>query len=1071
MRQAGGTISQQEDLDMLWSDEHLDPGPLEDSDLQQVLIDVVAERARDLVRPGHFFSSLLDHVDDESRMALSGALLNNARIDDLLNDPAGLMGTWCPHRDDDDDPLTGAKSDFSAEALAIIDDLSAMADGGDGQLPQTDAASLGLPHLWLATVRHPDEEDQRRLGQLIDFEEAEKAFARLCRQGEPPKLLDPTTGEVLLDNFSDGAIAALEEAAQSAGAMGFQRIMPVHVFFGLLVQPEGPVDWAVRLEAPPGKGSAGVAEEIKRHLLAGRREGGAALKLDEDHLGSSTEYIILDAMRKAMLRGREKVSPWGLAMAVASSGDQRLAAILDSAGLEIQLDGVIKRLQEYEEQGLTEHREPPPFTIPPQIGAGEDLTHLARGGEFAEAPFLDDIIDRVCRALYRRQANHVLIVGDHGIGKTTVVRELARRAVEGEIGFLERKRIVRVDTSNVPPEEAKTRLSELLALVRGRNDIILCIDGLGALLAADQQGSSGRPMLRAALKTGKLQMIGIMDQISYTRHLAGDPKELQYCHLVEMEEPDEKEATSMLATVRPGLQEEYDLTIDRSAMQQAVRLSASYILSERLPAKAVRVLRIACDNIAYERERRKDRGEDPQQMDARVTAGSVVAVVSEETDLPASTLRGMADEMNYRDILSARVVGQDAAIEAVAQQLELIKSGFRSPSRPASVMLFAGLTGTGKTELAKAIAQVYSASRTLQVYTMGNFTEENTVANLIGSPPGYVGYEQGGPLINDLNGDPYSVVLLDEVDKAHPQVWKPMLNLFDEGWIVDRRNVKAYGTRAVFILTSNEAAEEIPRMLAAGHSMDEIQRRIKDHLSRLRHRGQKRFPPEFLARIERVVIFRPLSREAMRAIARLRLEAEAREFDDVRGKTFTWDDEVVELIGDLSHDENERSDDHEGGRIVGKNVDEFILSRITGLMGEDPDGFMRACGVHVTVRDNDIALELVQPEQVDVGELSRQCIESTTTAGTAVGAAFEDQLEEVRDAVDYWATSVERWARGAQRPDVLEMVEDVREKLERDISDARRSIPAGTGELTTLSEGIASRIRETVATAGIEEGA
>ncbi len=1054
---------------MLWNDGgNLDPSPLS-HDVQQLLVDVVTERASGTVRPGHFFMALIDGIDDEAEGALAAGLHADATPRDL----AGVIEAYCACRQDGEAMLTGNRDEFSAEAQAIIADLEMMLSGGNDELPAADPERLGTHHVWLAALRHPDRDDSKYLGErdLLDFEAAVEGFRRLLTMDDLPPLFDQISKALLLDFFSDGAIAALEEAAESAGTMGYGRIMPAHLFLALLMQPEGPAEWAVRMEAPHGKGPADVAEEIKRQLSAGRQESGTQLELDQDHVSSSTEELLEDAMRRARLHGRDEISLWDLSMAVALVEDERLKAILGCAALQMTAEAIEDRLRQYERQGMSEEREPPPFTVPPQIGTGDDLTHLARRGQIPEVPFLDETINRVCKTLYRRRANHVLIVGDPGIGKTTAVRDLARRAAAGEIGFLERKRIVWVDTSDVAAEEAKTRLGELLALVRGRNDIILCIDGLGALLAADQRGSTGRPLLRAALKNGHIHMIGIMDQISYSRHLANDPKELQYCQLVEMEEPDQSASVSMLSTMRERLEEEYELIVEPAAIDTAVRLGASYILSERLPAKAVRLLRIACDNVAYERERRRDQGEEVDDDEARVTSAAVVGVVSEETGLPASTLRGTGDEIDYRKMLGVRVVGQENAIAAVARQLQLIKSGFKKPTKPASVMLFAGLTGTGKTELAKAIAQVYSASKTLQVYTMGNFTEEHSVSNLIGSPPGYVGYEQGGPLINELNADPYSVVLLDEVEKAHPEVWKPMLNLFDEGWIVDRRNMKAYGNRAVFILTTNAGAERIIELLGVGKTMEEVERDVREHLLTLTDgRNNPRFTPEFLARLDRIVVFGPLSREAMRQITRLRLEREAKEFEEVRDRTLTWDEEVVDLIGSLSHEANERADGTEGGRIVGRNVDEMILGQVTDLMTDSSDQFRRACGVHLSVREGHVELELVQPEQLDLDELTRPCLEAIDGASPALSKSFEDQIDELEAVVDRWGAEVKRWGAGMERPEAAEMVDELLDEFARGAEEVRVSSSEGSRHMAAFARSIVSQIRETVTAIETLEG-
>ena len=230
------------------------------------------------------------------------------------------------------------------------------------------------------------------------------------------------------------------------------------------------------------------------------------------------------------------------------------------------------------------------------------------------------------------------------------------------------------------------------------------------------------------------------------------------------------------------------------------------------------------------------------------------------------------------------------------------------------------MTGVGKTELAKRLAELYSTSRRVQTYPMGNFPEPHSVSGIIGVPPGYVGHDQGGRLVNDLNSDPYAVFLLDEGEKAHPNIWVPFLNLFDEGWLIDQRGTKAYADRAIFILTTNAGADAISQMTTSGQSLDDIENRVRQTLSRVRHErsSQPVFTPQFLARVRKVIVFRPLDQDAMISISRKLAGNLQSAWLKRRDKTLIIHDDVLIAIAEHGHQLNTQSGGKEGGRIIRK---------------------------------------------------------------------------------------------------------------------------------------------------------
>ncbi len=568
----------------------------------------------------------------------------------------------------------------------------------------------------------------------------------------------------------------------------------------------------------------------------------------------------------------------------------------------------------------------------------EDLTAAALSGqlppiiEISPATQLEETV----RALYRKTRRHVLITGAKGVGKTTFVRELAQIATTDRNSFLQGKRFVWIDCQNVAREDSRACLESVLHLTAGRANLVLCLDGLAALLRR-QGGEDNKSLLKAALKRPDMQIIAILSKWEYNDLVGSDAEMLEHFTRIELEEPHGEVLVQIVHQIAHQLEEEFHLQIPDATVQRALTLCASYILNEYFPAKAARILRHVCEDLDFERTQR---GVDVTEASPE----RLVQVVAAATGVPETTLRGEADQPDFEAALSADVLGQPEAVAAVAAELRLIRAGLVDPDKPATVLLFAGMTGVGKTELAKRLSELYSTSKRLQTYPMGNFTEPHSVSGIIGVPPGYVGHEQGGRLVNDLNSDPYSVFLLDEGEKAHPNIWVPFLNLFDEGWIIDQRGRKAYADRSIFVLTTNAGADAVSQMTASGHSQEEIEDRVRQMLTKIRHErsSQPVFTPQFLARIKKVIVFRPLDAQAMLGICRNLAATMQATWFRRRDKTLCIAEEVLVAVAARGHALNEKSGGREGGRIIRKLLSELVESRIQTVAVEKAS-FYRRC--------------------------------------------------------------------------------------------------------------------------------
>lgn len=575
-----------------------------------------------------------------------------------------------------------------------------------------------------------------------------------------------------------------------------------------------------------------------------------------------------------------------------------------------------------------------------------DLTSPEESGmesELADEAAFDSLPEQIARILFRSKRGHALVTGLRGVGKTSVIRQFARRAGRGKFPFLRDHKILLLDVSNVGPDDSKACLEFIFEAISGLDNLVLCLDGIASLMKRGP-GGTNKPLMRALLNRNRLKVIGTMTGWEYAEHVGGDAQMLEVFTRLDLAEPSGTELNDIVIRAGRALAEEYLLDVPPAVAETSIAVTSTFLLSEAHPAKAIDVLREACEEMSYVQTQRG-------LSRKRLGVEDIIEVVARRTGIPRETINGKGRTCDFETTLADAVVGQEAAVREVAMELELISAGLTEPGKPASVMMFTGMTGVGKTELAKRIAELYSTSRRVQVYSMGNFTEPHSVSGIIGVPPGYVGHEEGGRLINELRADPYSVFLLDEAEKCHPNVWKPFLNLFDEGWIVDQRGIKAYADRAIFILTTNAGDRNISQLTRSGKSPEEIIQNVKQALSRVRQErsSQPVFPPQFLSRMKRILVFGPLGEAAMRGIAECASRRLSRRWQTSRGKQLTLTPELVRRIGSCAHRANERSNGQEGGRIVQKLLGDHVEHAIYRKSLEDRGAYESCRGIQVSL--------------------------------------------------------------------------------------------------------------------------
>lgn len=980
----------------------------------------------------HLLLALIETLDDLTAVSFEEGLEEGVQASNIQET---LQISIRPrHNAPSSPPFSGARMDFSEAVQTAFEQLERLSTGevdgleGFEDIPPLPLNTLPLPYLWLGVLNNPEPTDRDSLSEIYAFDRAVQAFAEILRSSQetlPPLYDQASDPALLMDRFSESAIEVLGRAGEIAGEMGYKRIMPAHLLMAVIAVPDGVGDWLVRRQAKPDVNPARVIHEIERNISLGFKGKGAPLGLSQMYFSVAMQQSLEEAQRKASRRRASLIGEAHLAWgALHLEREGRIASTLNAPTLQIDIDKMIRNLDQYlRSPDRDKEAETIPFLLPPTVLKSEDLTYLARVGKLSPTVALnpqpgekDSPLDQIKRTLHKREDNHVLITGLSGVGKTALVNELARQIAAGEIPFLSRKKIVWADCSQITPEESRERLEKVVSSVKGRNDVILCLDNLEALLRfSGQREASNLPLLRTAVQSQHVHLIALIQDRYFSELLSNEYQFLKHFTRIEVREPDPKTTESILNILKPSLESTYGVRIADQAVKRAIILSRDFILSERLPAKALQLIKDGCERALYER-RQKPSDNSAQPL---VNADQVIAVVNQKTGIPESALRGVGDTDQFEALLKEQVMGQDEVIEAVVHELKLIRGGFKDPTKPASVLFFAGITGTGKTELAKAIARLYAGSKNLTVYSMGNFTEGHSVSGIVGVPPGYVGYEAGGRLINDLNTDPYSVILLDEADKAHPDLWKPFLNLFDEAWITDQRNVKAYGNRAIFILTSNAGAKVLYDKTVRGESNEAITEAVIKAIRETRHdkTGGPCFSPEFLARITRMLIFKPLTAQTMREIAAKKIHELQETWRDKREKTLNVTPAVIDAIGSRSFEAYERSFGEVGGREVIKNIAEWVDAPLQRMIAANPEVYRRSRMVRVDWVANKIVTAF-EDRYADTPPAIRstavQTLDRILNENTP--SPLRTKMARIDHALKQWQLQIEAWAEAHRQP-------------------------------------------------------
>ena len=562
-----------------------------------------------------------------------------------------------------------------------------------------------------------------------------------------------------------------------------------------------------------------------------------------------------------------------------------------------------------------------------------DLTALAREGKLDPVIGRESEIQRVIQILSRRTKNNPCLIGEPGVGKTAVVEGLAQMLASGNVPeIIAGKRVMTLDLSGMVAGskyrgEFEERIKKVLSEVTEDGDVLLFIDEIHTIIGAG--GAEGAidasNILKPSLARGEIQLIGATTIEEYRKYIEKDAALERRFQPVTVEEPGEELSISILKGLRGRYEDHHKVTITDDALVAAVRLSARYINDRFLPDKAIDLIdeasskvrlttyvepaeigdleeeiarleqqkETAIKNEAYEKageikkkqEKKREKIEKirakwQKEKDSRrlvVDEGEIADVVSGWTKIPVRKLEEEESERlkKLESILHERVVGQEEAVTAVSKAIRRGRVGLKDPKRPIGSFLFLGPTGVGKTELCKALAEaMFGTENALIRVDMSEYMEKHSVSKMIGSPPGYVGYEEGGQLSEKVRRNPYSVILFDEIEKAHPDVFNILLQVLDDGHITDAQGRKIDFKNTILIMTSNAGAENIisPKRLGFA-STDNAAERYKFMKDRVMEEVKRLFKPEFLNRIDEIIVFHPLSQEHMKEIVEIMLRS------------------------------------------------------------------------------------------------------------------------------------------------------------------------------------------------------
>jgi len=759
---------------------------------------------------------------------------------------------------------------------------------------------------------------------------------------------------MMFGRFTERAQKVLALSQEEAIRLGHNNIGTEHILLGLIREGDGIAAKALK---ELGLEEKKIEEEVEELIGKGNQP------MKSIHYTPRAKKVVELSQDEARKLSHSYVGTEHILLGLIREGEGVAARVLHN--LDVSLNKarqqVLQLLGSNDAQSSQQSRGQAANVNTPTLDSlARDLTVSAKEGKVDPVIGRDQEIERIIQILSRRTKNNPVLIGEPGVGKTAVVEGLAHQIVHNEVPeTLREKRVMTLDMGTVVAGtkyrgEFEDRLKKVIDEIRNAGNVILFIDELHTLIGAG--GAEGAidasNILKPALSRGEIQCVGATTLDEYRKYIEKDAALERRFQPIQVDEPSTEETAQILRGLRDRYEAHHRVTITDEAIEAAAELSSRYITDRFLPDKAIDLIDEAGSRVRLksytippnlkeleanleevrkekdsavlgqefekaaafrdkeqrlreELETTKNKWKEKQgQENLEVTEEDIATVVSTWTGIPVVKLtKDESDRLlNMEEVLHERIIGQEEAVNAVAKAIRRARAGLKDPKRPIGSFIFLGPTGVGKTELARALAEVMFADEDAMIrIDMSEYMEKHATSRLVGSPPGYVGYEEGGQLTERVRRKPYSVILLDEVEKAHPEVFNILLQVLEDGRLTDSKGRLVDFRNTVLIMTSNVGANELQNNRYVGFNLDDETQDHKEMKSKVTEEMKKTFRPEFLNRIDETIVFHSLEKKHMKDIVRLMVE-QVEERMQEQAITFSITERAIEKIAEEGFD-------------------------------------------------------------------------------------------------------------------------------------------------------------------------